>query len=57
MIAVWFCKGDVSYIDWFIAVTDISIVLLNAEVGEVKKKKKKKREYTNIYLLIYKLLL
>ena len=42
MNAVWFCKDDVSYIDWFNAVTDISIVLLNAEVDEVKTKEEKR---------------
>jgi hypothetical protein len=30
-----FFKGGVSDIDWFNVVTDISIVLLNAEVDEV----------------------
>jgi hypothetical protein len=46
MLAVWFCKGGVSDIDWFNLVTDISIVLLNAGVDEVKTKEEKRmRKY------------
>jgi hypothetical protein len=55
MIAFHFCKGDVAYIDWFNAVTDISIVLLNAEVDEVKTKEENKMHkyfFTYIQTLI-----